>query len=103
MTSPEPGVNVELDAPSPARRLKFPTALTVLAVVLLLVWIAAFFIPAGLYDTDQDTGSPIPGTYHKLPDCGDGVKEPCASSEPANIRTRGAMHRIELSPRRASI
>ena len=60
---------------------KFPTALTVLGIVLLLVWIASFFIPAGLYKTDPETGSPIPGTYHELPDCGHGVPQPCTSND----------------------
>ena len=54
-----------------ARRVKFPTALTVLAIVLLVVWVASFFIPSGRYQVDPETGSPIPGTYQELPGCGD--------------------------------
>jgi len=50
------------------KKFKFPTAFTVLAIVLLLVWIASFFVPAGIYNTDAD-GSPVPGTYHELPSC----------------------------------
>jgi uncharacterized ion transporter superfamily protein YfcC len=53
----------------PKKRLRFPTAFTVLAIVLLLVWIASFFVPAGAYNLDPKTGSPVPGTYHKLPNC----------------------------------
>jgi uncharacterized ion transporter superfamily protein YfcC len=60
------------DAPepteAPAKKFKFPTAFTVLAIILLLVWIASFFVPPGTYDTDS-SGSPKPGTYHELPDC----------------------------------
>ncbi len=52
------------------RRVRFPTALTVLAIVMLAVWIASFFVPAGVYDQDPETGAPVPGTYHELPDCG---------------------------------
>ena len=52
----------------PAKKFKFPTAFTVLAIILLLVWIASFFVPPGTYDTDS-SGSPKPGTYHELPDC----------------------------------
>jgi uncharacterized ion transporter superfamily protein YfcC len=52
------------------KRLKFPTALTVLAIVMGAVWIASFFIPAGVYDQSPETGAPVPGTYHELPDCG---------------------------------
>jgi uncharacterized ion transporter superfamily protein YfcC len=53
----------------PAKKFKFPTAFTVLAAVLLLVWIASFFIPAGRYTTSPETGAPVPGTYHELPSC----------------------------------
>ena len=52
---------------APEKRFKFPTAFTVLAGVLLLVWIASFFVPAGRYELKD--GSPVPGTYHKLPSC----------------------------------
>jgi uncharacterized ion transporter superfamily protein YfcC len=51
----------------PKRSFRFPTAFTVLFFVLVLVWVAAFFVPAGKYDTKD--GSPVPGTYHKLPSC----------------------------------
>ena len=51
------------------KKFKFPTAFTVLALVLLLVWIASFFVPAGAYTTDPATGSPKPGTYRELPSC----------------------------------
>jgi uncharacterized ion transporter superfamily protein YfcC len=55
-------------AEAPKRGFRFPTAFTVLFLVLLLVWVAAFFVPAGKYKTDA-AGSPIPGTYSKLPSC----------------------------------
>jgi uncharacterized ion transporter superfamily protein YfcC len=51
------------------KKFKFPTAFTVLAIVLLLVWIASFFVPPGAYKLDPKTGGPVPGTYHKLPSC----------------------------------
>jgi len=54
------------DAP---KRVKFPTALTVLAIVLLAVWVASFFIPSGRYATDPETGGPVPGSYEELPSC----------------------------------
>jgi len=56
------------------RTFSFPTALTVLTLVLVVVWVAAFFIPAGVYDLDPD-GGPIPGTYHELPSCDDVVAD----------------------------
>lgn len=55
---------------APAKRFKFPTAFTVLFAVLLLVWIASFFVPAGVYKTDA-SGAPVPGTYYELPSCSD--------------------------------
>lgn len=51
------------------RAIRFPTAFTVLALVLLLVWIASFFIPSGSYEIDPETGGPIPGSYRELPSC----------------------------------
>jgi uncharacterized ion transporter superfamily protein YfcC len=63
------GPVVEEQTPAPAmpprepRKLKFPTAFTVLAAVLLLVWIASFFVPAGAYKLDAKTAGPVPGTY----------------------------------------
>ena len=45
---------------------KFPGAVTTLAIVTLLVWVAVLFIPAGKYQHDAD-GSPIPGTYEQIP------------------------------------
>ena len=66
---------------APDKRLKFPTALTVLALVLLGVWLASFFIPGGRYEIDPETGGPVPGTYHELPSCGDAAQgEPCENN-----------------------
>lgn len=47
------------------RKFEFPSAVTTLALVSVLVWIAALFIPPGRYATDAD-GSPIPGTYERI-------------------------------------
>jgi uncharacterized ion transporter superfamily protein YfcC len=60
------------------RRWKFPTAFTVLAMVLGAVWIASFIIPSGAYQLDPDTGGPRPGSYQELPSCDDaGADERC--------------------------
>jgi uncharacterized ion transporter superfamily protein YfcC len=45
---------------------KFPGAVTTLAIVIVLVWLAALFIPAGRYQIDAG-GSPIPGTFELIP------------------------------------
>src|SRR3974390_2294838 len=73
-SSPEPPGPSEPESPGPAepeqpsKKFRFPTAFTVLALVLLLVWIASFFVPAGAYKLNKD-GQPLPGTYYRLPDC----------------------------------
>ena len=77
------------------RKLKFPTAFTVLGVVLLVVWIASFLVPAGIYNTDPKTGGPIPGSYHKLPSCssvqagGNSLDVPSAAETRHRARGRG--------------
>ena len=53
------------------KKFKFPTAFTVLAIVLLVVWLASFLIPSGAYEINPDTGGPEPGTYSELPSCED--------------------------------
>lgn len=50
----------------PKRRFAFPSALTVLVVVTLAVWVLAFFIPSGTYDRNEE-GTPLQGTYHRAP------------------------------------
>lgn len=60
------------------RSIWFPTAFTVLAAILLIIWAASFFIPSGVYEIDPETGGPIPGTYQELPSCGNVTEgEPC--------------------------
>lgn len=59
-------VRSEQAAAPPARKRRgFPTAVTVLAIVTFLVWLAAIFIPAGQYEHDED-GAPIAGTYQEV-------------------------------------
>jgi uncharacterized ion transporter superfamily protein YfcC len=59
----------ELEAPlqpQAKRAFQFPSPVTTLGIVTLLVWVAALFIPAGVYKLSPD-GAPIPGTYHRVP------------------------------------
>src|SRR5262245_64044078 len=63
-TSPPPA-----PAPPSAKPMRFPTALTVLVIILAVVWVASFFIPSGVYQLDRATGRPIPGSYSQLPAC----------------------------------
>lgn len=55
----------DLTAKPEKRKFTFPTAYTVLALLLVVIAILTFFIPAGRYDLDAD-GAPIPGTYHAV-------------------------------------
>jgi uncharacterized ion transporter superfamily protein YfcC len=52
--------------PTRKRTFTFPSAVTTLVIVTVLVWVAALFIPAGRYQLDVD-GSPVPGTYEEVP------------------------------------
>jgi uncharacterized ion transporter superfamily protein YfcC len=47
------------------RKRGFPAPVTILTFVLILVWIAAFFIPSGQYKLDA-SGSPIPGSFRNI-------------------------------------
>jgi uncharacterized ion transporter superfamily protein YfcC len=52
--------------PEPAKKkFEFPSAVTVLGIVTVLVWLAALVIPSGQYDTDEN-GSPIAGSFEQV-------------------------------------
>ncbi|CAG0987992.1 hypothetical protein MYXO_02236 [Myxococcaceae bacterium] len=51
--------------PAEKKPFQFPTAVTTLALVSVVVWVAALFLPPGAFETDAD-GSPIPGTYRRI-------------------------------------
>ena len=46
---------------------EFPGTMTVLVAVTFLVWLAAFVIPSGAYQHDEN-GVPVPGSYHRVDD-----------------------------------
>jgi uncharacterized ion transporter superfamily protein YfcC len=48
------------------KKFTFPSAFTILFILLLLIALATFIIPAGSYDYNAD-GEPIPGSYHSVP------------------------------------
>lgn len=52
-------------AKAPRRSLRFPSAFTVLFVVTVAVWLLAFIVPTGQYQTDDD-GRPIAGSYTEV-------------------------------------
>jgi uncharacterized ion transporter superfamily protein YfcC len=47
------------------KAFRFPSAFTVLALVTVGVWLLAFVIPTGAYESDPETGRPIPGSYEE--------------------------------------
>ena len=61
----EQTVSATAQSKPPKQKFEFPSAVTTLAIVTVLVWMGALFIPAGQYATDAD-GSPIPGTYQRI-------------------------------------
>ena len=44
---------------------QFPSTMTVLIIVTFLVWLAAFLIPSGTYERNED-GVPAPGSYREI-------------------------------------
>jgi uncharacterized ion transporter superfamily protein YfcC len=66
ITPTQPDVAAPEDVPSPGRRMRFPSAFTVLVAVTIAVWLLAFVVPTGQYSTDPDTGRPIPGSYEEV-------------------------------------
>ncbi len=58
--------DVNADAKPPRSQSRFPGAVATLAIVTLLVWVAALFVPSGQYRVDED-GSPIAGAYQRTP------------------------------------
>jgi len=48
------------------RGLSLPSAYTILFLLIVVVALLTWIIPAGAYDVDTD-GEPIPGTYHTVP------------------------------------
>jgi uncharacterized ion transporter superfamily protein YfcC len=54
------------DVAEPEKKgFQFPSTMTVLILVTLLVWIAAFLIPSGTYEHDEN-GVPTPGSYREI-------------------------------------
>ena len=49
----------------PKKKFTFPSAFTILFILLVLIALATWIVPAGSYDYNED-GEPIPGTYHMV-------------------------------------
>jgi uncharacterized ion transporter superfamily protein YfcC len=57
--------NATLSVEKPKKKFAFPSAFTILFILLILIALATWIVPAGSYDYDPD-GAPIPGTYHSV-------------------------------------
>jgi uncharacterized ion transporter superfamily protein YfcC len=53
------------EAPPKRKGFSLPSAYTILFALIIVVAIATWIIPAGVYDLDEE-GQPIPGTYHQV-------------------------------------
>ena len=51
---------------APKRGFALPSAYTILFILIVIVALLTWIIPAGAYDLDAN-GEPIPGTYHTVP------------------------------------
>jgi uncharacterized ion transporter superfamily protein YfcC len=47
------------------KKFEFPSAFTILFLLLIVIALATWIVPAGSYDYDED-GAPIPGTYQEV-------------------------------------
>jgi uncharacterized ion transporter superfamily protein YfcC len=54
-----------LEPPERKRRFTLPSAYTILFALIVLMAIATWIVPAGVYDRDEE-GAPKPGTYHEV-------------------------------------
>jgi uncharacterized ion transporter superfamily protein YfcC len=63
--APAPIETPSVPAEEKKHRFKMPGAYTILFILIVLVAISSYFIPAGVYDLTSE-GEPIPGTYHEV-------------------------------------
>lgn len=63
--APSPAATAPVTDDEKKRRFKMPGAYTILFILIVLVAISSYFIPAGVYDLNSE-GEPIPGTYHEV-------------------------------------
>jgi uncharacterized ion transporter superfamily protein YfcC len=54
-----------VEPPERKRRFTLPSAYTILFALIVLMAIATWIVPAGVYDRDEE-GAPKPGTYHEV-------------------------------------
>ena len=57
--------NVAAQPVAEKKKFTFPSAFTILFLLLIVIALATWVVPAGSYDYDEE-GAPIPGTYHTV-------------------------------------
>ncbi|MFZ2100008.1 MAG: YfcC family protein, partial [Oricola sp.] len=66
----DPSQNGTVGGPRAGRKLKFPTAYTILFLLIIVVAAATWIIPAGSYEREMSEALgrevPVPGTYHEV-------------------------------------
>ncbi|MDD5935494.1 MAG: YfcC family protein, partial [Clostridiales bacterium] len=48
------------------KRFKMPTAYTIMLIIIIVMAILTWIIPAGAYEYTPDSGEPITGSYHQI-------------------------------------
>lgn len=66
MTAAAPAMEAKEPAEPAKRGFHLPSAYTILFLLIVVVALATWIIPAGSFDYNSD-GTPIPGTYHSVP------------------------------------
>src|SRR5918993_2312973 len=54
-----------VEQPEKKRRFTLPSAYTILFALIVVMAIATWIVPAGVYDRDEE-GAPVPETYHEV-------------------------------------
>jgi uncharacterized ion transporter superfamily protein YfcC len=65
MADPQVAPAEPVEPPERKRRFTLPSAYTILFALIVLMAIATWLVPAGVYDRDEE-GAPKPGTYHEV-------------------------------------
>ena len=78
------------------QRFTLPSAYTILFALIVLMAIATWLVPAGVYDRD-DEGAPVPGTYHEVdaePAADPGRLAHRTDQRPVRDRGRSRQHQL---------
>ncbi|WP_277832069.1 YfcC family protein [Speluncibacter jeojiensis] len=60
------GAGPDTPPAAPRKKFEFPGPITMLAIVMIVVWLVALAVPSGVFRHDAD-GAPIPGSFQHIP------------------------------------